>query len=174
MVEYFLNQYLFSTLIHLEDVHLAFEITLFDIELTIRIILAVILGAVIGFEREITHKPAGLRTHIFISMGACLFTIAALYLIPSEPDRFIDTSRIAAGIVTGTAFIGAGSIIAARGNIRGLTTAASLWVVGSIGLIVGLGNYLFPIVATIIAFIVLRIGIIADKKEMISLKKTKQ
>ena len=129
-----------------------------DFELIGRILLSAILGAIIGFEREISHKPAGLRTHIFICMGSTLFTVASLYLIPQDTGQFVDVTRIAAGIVTGTAFIGAGSIIALRGDVKGLTTAASLWVVGAIGLMVGLGNYLYPIVATIIAFFVLRLG----------------
>ncbi len=126
-----------------------------DVEFIGRIILSAILGAIIGFEREISRKPAGLRTHMFICMGSTLFTISSLYLIPSYTGQLIDVTRIAAGIVTGTAFIGAGSIIALRGDVKGLTTAASLWVVGAIGLMVGIGNYLYPIVATIIAFIIL-------------------
>ena len=141
-----------------------FPITFTDIELIGRIILSVILGAIIGFEREITRKPAGLRTHIFIGMGACLFTISSIYLLPQDSGFVIDSTRIAAGIVTGTAFIGAGSIIARKGDIKGLTTAASIWVVAAIGLMIGLGNYLLPIVATIIAFIVLRMSVVEGKK----------
>lgn len=141
-----------------------FPISLTDIELIGRIILSVILGAIIGFEREITRKPAGLRTHIFIGMGACLFTISSIYLLPQDSGLVFDSTRIAAGIVTGTAFIGAGSIIARKGDIKGLTTAASIWVVAAIGLMIGLGNYLLPIVATIITFIVLRMSVVEGKK----------
>ena len=119
------------------------SISIVELEYILRIIIAVILGAIIGFEREITKKPAGLRTHIFISMGACLFTISSFYLIPQDAVGVsIDVSRIAAGIVTGTAFIGAGTIIASKQHVVGLTTAASIWVVGALGLMVGLGNYL--------------------------------
>lgn len=141
-------------------------ITLSDLELIGRIILSVILGAIIGYEREITKKPAGLRTHIFIGMGSCLFTISSIQLIPTNTDLMFDATRIAAGIVTGAAFIGAGSIIARRGDIKGVTTAASIWIVAALGLMVGLGNYLLPIVSTIIAFFVLRIGVFADRRNL--------
>ncbi|HEC89437.1 MAG: MgtC/SapB family protein [Thermoplasmata archaeon] len=134
-----------------------------DVEMVIRLLIAVSLGTIIGFEREIEHKPAGLRTHIFVSMGACLFTISSFYLLKDSSIATFDATRIAAGIVTGISFIGAGSIIAAKGNVMGITTAASLWVTAAIGLMVGFGNYLLPIVATIIAFIVLRLGRIKKK-----------
>ena len=140
-----------------------FTFGLFDVELIIRIFISVILGGLIGFEREITHKPAGLRTHIFVSMGACLFTISSFYLLPESAAGTYDTARIAAGIVAGISFIGAGSIIASGADVRGLTTAASLWVVASIGLMIGLGNYVLPIIATIIAFFVLRLSRVEHK-----------
>lgn len=139
------------------EVSLENIITLEDVELVIRLFVAVILGAIIGYEREISHKPAGLRTHIFVCMGACLFTIASFFLIPSDAGGNYDVTRIAAGVVAGISFIGAGSIIALRGDVKGLTTAASLWVIAAVGLIVGLGNYLLPIVATIIAYVILRL-----------------
>jgi len=128
-----------------------------DAELVIRLLTAVVLGAIVGYEREISHKPAGLRTHIFVCMGACLFTIASFFLIPSDASGNYDVTRIAAGVVAGISFIGAGSIIALRGDVKGLTTAASLWVIAAVGLILGLGNYLLPIVTTIIAYIILRL-----------------
>jgi len=121
-------------------------------ELLIRLLVSVALGALIGFQREKKHKPAGLRTHIFVCMGSCLFTIASFTLFPDDP------ARIASGIVAGISFIGAGSIIAGKGDIRGITTAASLWVVAAIGLMIGLGEYIIPISATIIAFLVLNLG----------------
>jgi putative Mg2+ transporter-C (MgtC) family protein len=129
-----------------------------DIEMIFRMLLAVALGGLIGYEREITHKPAGLRTHIFVSLGACLFTIASFYLSNNSTIGDFDSTRIAAGIVTGISFIGAGSIIASKGDIKGITTASSLWVVAGIGLMVGFGIYLLPIVAAIIAFFVLYLG----------------
>lgn len=135
-----------------------FTFSWFDVELIVRIFISVGLGALVGFEREITHKPAGLRTHIFVCMGACLFTISSFFIQPDGSSSSFDSARIAAGIVAGISFIGAGSIIASKGDVRGLTTAASLWVMAAIGLMIGLGNYLLPIVATIIAFIVLHFG----------------
>jgi putative Mg2+ transporter-C (MgtC) family protein len=143
---------------------MGFTFDLYEIELIIRIFISVGLGALIGFEREITHKPAGLRTHIFVCMGACLFTISSFFLIPENSIGSTDTSRIAAGIVAGISFIGAGSIIAAKGDVRGLTTAASLWVAAAIGLMVGLGNYVLPIIATFVVFLVLRLGRVEKKK----------
>ena len=126
-------------------------------EFVLRIIVAAILGAIIGYEREQSHKPAGLRTHIFVCMGACLFTIASFYLLPENISDSADATRIAAGIVAGISFISAGSIIALRGDIKGLTTAASLWVIAAIGLMIGLGNYLLPIITTVIAYLILRL-----------------
>jgi len=125
-------------------------------EMILRILVSVILGAIIGYERERSHKPAGLRTHIFVCMGSCLFTIASFFMIPENAGGSADVTRIAAGVVAGISFIGAGSIIALRGDVKGLTTAASLWVMAAIGLMVGMGNYLLPTVATIISYIILR------------------
>lgn len=135
-----------------------------DIEMLGRILLSVILGGLIGFERERTHKPAGLRTHIFVCMGACLFTIASFYFLNENELSNFDPTRIASGIVTGISFIGAGSIIASKGDVKGITTAASLWVVAGIGLLVGFGIYFLPIVASIIAFLVLLFGRIEKKQ----------
>ena len=134
------------------------DISWFDLELIFRLFLSIILGALIGYEREITHKPAGLRTHIFVCMGACLFTISSFFLVPENSIGNIDTSRIASGIVAGISFIGAGSIIATRGDVKGLTTAANLWVIAAIGLMIGLGSYILPIIATIVVFFILRLG----------------
>lgn len=135
-----------------------------DLEMIIRILISVGLGGLIGYEREITHKPAGLRTHIFVCMGACLFTISSLYLLQQGTIGSFDVTRIAAGIVTGISFIGAGSIIASRGDVKGVTTAASLWVVAAIGLMVGFGIYLLPVVASIISFVILRLGRVGKTK----------
>ena len=126
-------------------------------EFVLRILIAMILGAIIGYEREISHKPAGLRTHSFVCMRSCLFTIASFYLLPENIVASADVTRIAAGVVAGISFIGAGSIIALRGDVKGITTAASLWVIAAVGLLVGLGNYLLPLIATIIAYVILRL-----------------
>ena len=144
-------------------IEIPFEFTWNDVDLIIRLLVAVLLGAIIGYERERSHKPAGLRTHIFVSMGACLFTIASFYLLPSDISGSFDATRIAAGVVAGISFIGAGSIIALRGDVKGLTTAASLWVIAAVGLIVGLGNYILPIITTTIAYVILRLDRVEKK-----------
>lgn len=118
------------------------------LEQIIRLILAVILGLVIGFERERAHKPAGLRTHMLVCLGSCLFTIVSL--------RFsLDPARIAAGIVAGIGFIGAGAIIAEREKIVGITTAASLWVTSAIGLALGIGDYILAVMAAVLTVLIL-------------------
>jgi len=109
------------------------EFVNFDIETIFRLALAIALGGLIGFERELKHRPAGLRTHMLVSLGATVFTIISL-------SFDVEPSRIAAGIVTGIGFLGAGSIIAQKGHIRGITSAATLWVVAGIGLSIGVGQ----------------------------------
>jgi putative Mg2+ transporter-C (MgtC) family protein len=116
------------------------------VEMIVRLLLAVVLGILVGVEREISHRPAGLRTHALVSLGACLFTIISI-------DYFnMDPARVAAGIVTGIGFIGAGSIIAEKGRVQGITTAASLWCVAAIGLAVGAGAYVLAVVSTVLVF----------------------
>src|SRR5918998_6874576 len=113
-------------------------------DLVARILVAAALGAAVGLEREVSDQPAGFRTHILVSLGAALFTIAgalgASAFDDSETVRF-DPTRIAAQVVTGIGFLGAGAIIQQGVNVRGLTTAASLWVTAAVGLAVGLGFY---------------------------------
>jgi putative Mg2+ transporter-C (MgtC) family protein len=115
----------------------------------IKIGVSLLIGAIIGWEREVSHKPAGLRTHILVSMGSTLATLISI-------DYFsVDPARIASGILTGIGFLGAGTIIAAKGNVRGLTTAASLWVVAALGLAVGVGAYTLAIIAAVIVLLTL-------------------
>lgn len=128
-------------------------------ELILRLLASVALGAIVGLEREITRKPAGLRTHALVCMGACLFTIASFYMVPiGSPNLNTDCARIAAGIVTGIGFIGAGSVIATKGHVSGITTAASLWIVAAIGLMIGMGNYVLSLTAAFLSFVILKIG----------------
>ena len=122
------------------------------IEMVLRLLLAAALGAAIGYQRERTGKPAGLRTHILISLGAALFTVASLYGFGGAADP----SRIAAGIVAGIGFLGAGAIIRREeGFVAGLTTAATIWAVAAIGLAAGAGLYLISVVATALILVVL-------------------
>lgn len=117
-------------------------------ETTLSLLLAVLLGAIVGLEREAIHKPAGLRTHMLVSLGSCLFTIVSMAFS-------VDPARIAAGIVTGIGFIGAGTIWADRDRIQGITTAASLWVTAAIGLATGIGDYPLAVITTLIVFVIL-------------------
>lgn len=125
-------------------------------EMIARLLLAVALGGLIGFERELTHRPAGLRTHMLVSMGAAIFTIISISF--GE-----DPARVAAGVVTGIGFLGAGSIIALRGHVQGITTAATLWVVASIGLGVGVGEYALSIIGAVLVFAILQIKRVEEK-----------
>lgn len=117
------------------------------------LLLASVLGAVVGLERELHGRPAGLRTHILLSMGAALFGMVSRGM--SGPN--VDPTRIAAQVVTGIGFIGAGTIIHLGGTVRGLTTAASIWATAAIGLAVGLDRryWQLAILATALAFVTL-------------------
>ena len=120
-----------------------------QLEIILRLLLATALGAGIGYQRERAGKAAGLRTHILVSSGAALFTLTSIY---GFGGAAVDISRVAAGIVTGIGFIGAGVIFRGlRGEgVAGLTTAATIWVTAAIGLAAGTGMYLISAVATII------------------------
>lgn len=119
-----------------------------------RLLAAMLAGAVVGFERELHDKPAGFRTNIMICVGAALFTILSIHLA-GQRDPAADPARIAAQIVSGVGFLGAGAIIQFRGSVIGLTTAASIWAVASIGMAFGAGEILLGTTATLIVAIVL-------------------
>ncbi|HET7028958.1 MAG TPA: MgtC/SapB family protein [Candidatus Limnocylindrales bacterium] len=123
-------------------------------DLAIRMILAAVLGAAIGFEREIHEHPAGMRTHLLVSLGSAIFTILSIYgfELPSGPGGTVatDTSRVAAQIVSGIGFLGAGAILKYGTSIRGLTTAASLWSTAAIGMATGAGEWVIAAVGTLI------------------------
>jgi putative Mg2+ transporter-C (MgtC) family protein len=119
----------------------------------LRLLLAAVLGGIIGLERQLRHKPAGLRTNMFICFGAAMFTILSAKLagVPA------DSARIAAQIIPGIGFIGAGSILHARGSVTGLTTAATLFVVASVGMAAGGGLYVTAVFAAILILIALKL-----------------
>ena len=122
----------------------------------IRITLAVVIGSVLGFERR--NKPAGLRTHALVSLGSALFMFASLLLGQEATDsgnQTYDPSRIASTIVQGVGFIAAGVIFGSGQRVKGLTTAASLWVTAALGLLVGAGFYEVAAMGAVAAFIVL-------------------
>jgi putative Mg2+ transporter-C (MgtC) family protein len=121
------------------------------VEAILRLLLAAVLGGVVGFQRERAGKEAGLRTNILICLGAALFTVASIYGFPGS-----DPSRVAAGVVTGIGFIGAGVILHRHGGeVVGLTTAATIWAVAAIGLLAGAGLYLISVAATVLVVIAL-------------------
>jgi putative Mg2+ transporter-C (MgtC) family protein len=121
-----------------------------------RLILTSILGGLIGLERQRHKRTAGLRTHILVSLGSCLIMLTSLYVFDIYKNIVqLDPARIAAGVITGIGFLGAGTIIREREGIKGLTTAASLWVVAGIGLAVGCGFRNAAIYTTIITLLVL-------------------
>lgn len=121
--------------------------------ITTRLGLSLVLGGFIGWEREYRRQPAGLRTHILICLGATLMMLISIFIPQTLPNG--DPSRIAAQVVSGIGFLGAGAIFSLGGSIRGLTTAASIWIVAAIGLSVGAGMYLGAIVATALVLLVL-------------------
>ena len=121
----------------------------------LKIVLSSMLGGIIGLEREISHKEAGLRTNILIAMGSTLITILSFRFV--EMGKLGDPSRIAAQIVTGIGFIGAGAIIQARFAVHGLTTAATIWTVSAIGMTVGYGLYSLSFFVTLFVVVVLTV-----------------
>ena len=123
-----------------------------------RIGLAFLLGASIGIERELHHRPAGLRTHALVAVGAALITLVSIYGfsdVVGSAGVDLDPSRIAAQVISGIGFIGAGTIIAHSDRVQGLTTAASMWTVAAIGLACGTGLFVPAIATTVVALIIL-------------------
>ena len=126
-----------------------------ELEIVLRLLLAAALGAGIGYQRERAGKPAGLRTHSLIALGSALFTVVSMVGFGDG----VDPSRVAAGVVTGIGFIGAGVILrGVRGDhIVGLTTAASIWATAAVGLAAGVGMYLIAAIVAAITVLVLLI-----------------
>jgi len=127
-----------------------------DVQIIMRLVLSVFLGGVIGLERQLHRRTAGLRTHILVCLGSCLIMLTSMYVFDIYSNRVaLDPARIASGVITGIGFLGAGAIIREREGVRGLTTAASLWMVAGIGLAVGCGFRNAAIYTTILAFVAL-------------------
>lgn len=132
----------------------------FNIDIIVRLFTSLFLGLIIGFEREVTHKTAGMRTHILVCLGSTVFTILSIYGFscanPDDTIRLVhDPSRIAAQVLTGIGFIGGGAVLHHGLTVYGLTTAATLWVTASIGMAVGAGSYGVAVLATVFTFLVL-------------------
>ena len=126
------------------------------LEALVRIAVAAGLGGVVGLERELDEKAAGLRTHMLVAVGSALFTLVGAYGFSDFPARTVDPTRVAAQVVTGIGFLGAGLIFRQGFTIRGLTTAASLWLVAAIGMAAGAGFWKGAVIATIVALVSLR------------------
>ncbi|HEX7275962.1 MAG TPA: MgtC/SapB family protein, partial [Acidimicrobiales bacterium] len=123
-------------------------------DVVLRIALAVLLGGLVGLEREVSHQPAGLRTHITVALGAALFGVLSVHGFDAyvqargDSNYQVDVTRVASQVVVGVGFLGAGAILKEGATVRGLTTAASLWATAAIGLAVGMGNFLAGSVTT--------------------------
>ena len=123
-------------------------VTVLTLETLESLLISVVLGAIVGIEREHAHRPAGLRTHMLVSLGSCLFTLMSASF-GGQP------AQIASGVVAGIGFIGAGTIWAEKDKVKGITTAASLWATAAIGLTTGVGDFPLAVAVTILVFIIL-------------------
>jgi len=135
-------------------------LALFQIEnadILMRIVFSIILGSIIGLERELTNKSAGLRTQIMVCLGSCIFTILSIYGFSTAVTLYPlgDPSRVAAQIITGIGFIGAGTVLRQGLTVTGLTTASTLWIVAAVGMACGCGHINIAVVSTILAVAIL-------------------
>jgi putative Mg2+ transporter-C (MgtC) family protein len=138
------------------------------LDIILRLLLAISLGGIIGLEREASHKPAGLRTHTLICISAAMMMILSELLLAGNQGLTGDLLRVAAAVIMGMGFIGAGTIIQSQGTVHGLTTASTLWTVSALGLVVGAGRYL---IAVIFSALVLGALIVFRRIEETHLKK---
>jgi len=123
-----------------------------DTEILLRLVIAVVAGGIIGFERKAAKKPAGVRTQMLVCIGAALFVLITVNTFPD------DVGRIMAGVATGVGFLGAGTIFRAEDHVKGLTTAASIWIVAAIGLAIGLGEYVLAVATTTLVILILQLS----------------
>jgi len=128
-------------------------------EAFLRLLAAVVVGAAVGFDRELRNKPAGLRTHILVSLAAALFTLITFELhqavVSSNSRMTADPIRIIEAVTAGVAFLAAGAIIQSRGGVQGLTTGANMWLAGALGVACGAGDYTLAVFGTVFALLVL-------------------
>lgn len=123
-----------------------------ELDFLVRIVLCLVVGAAIGVERELRGKPAGISTNCFVIAGACLFTFTSLSVDPNSP------ARIAAQVVSGVGFLGAGMILKSEDSkVKNLTTAAAVWFAAAIGMVIGFGWFIIAVIATVYAILVPRI-----------------
>lgn len=127
--------------------------TLLPLDIISKLVLALVLGTLVGIEREIRKRPAGIRTHALVAFGSALFTIAGMEMFSlAEADAM---SRVLQGIIMGIGFLGAGVIFQAQASVKGLTTAAEIWSLAGIGILVGFGAWSIAVAATILVLVIL-------------------
>lgn len=140
-----------------------------ELDLVGRLLLAAVLGAAIGIEREIHDHPAGIRTHLLVALGSALFTVLSIVGFPSADGSATDPSRVAAQIVTGIGFLGAGAILKYGPTVRGLTTAASLWAAAGIGMAAGAGLPVLGLATTVIVLVSLwPLRLLSERLEVVA------
>jgi putative Mg2+ transporter-C (MgtC) family protein len=130
-----------------------------ELDVILRLILAALVGGVIGLDRERAHKWAGIRTLLLVCLGSTLFTIVSIYGFgdPADSSQVVDPARLAAGIVVGIGFLGAGVILHSEKGVMGLTTAAAVWAVAAVGVAIGCGLYLIALATAILMLVALRL-----------------
>ena len=121
----------------------------------IAMLISTLLGTLIGFERQMGRKPAGMRTHTLVCLGSTMFVLLTKHAIVDIGGPSLDPTRMIHGVITGVGFLGAGSIMRQEGSVHGLTTAASVWIVAAVGVAVGVHAYQLAIVGTVLALLVL-------------------
>jgi putative Mg2+ transporter-C (MgtC) family protein len=130
------------------------------LEVFLRLLVATLLGALVGFDRELRNKPAGLRTHILIALASAVFTLITFELhleVTQREHATADPIRIIEAVTAGVAFLAAGAIIQSRGNVQGLTTGANMWLAGALGVAAGAGYYILAAIAAMFALVVLTV-----------------
>jgi putative Mg2+ transporter-C (MgtC) family protein len=121
------------------------------------LLVSTLLGTLIGLERQLGRKPAGLRTHVLVCLGSTIFTLLTVHAVRDFGGGSVDPTRIIHGVITGVGFLGAGSIMRQEGYVHGLTTAASIWIVAAIGTAAGVHAYALAAVGTVLALLVLEV-----------------
>jgi len=138
-----------------------FESEIPFMEMAIRLLAAAGLALLLGLERELRGKPAGLRSHMLVSLGAAAFIIMGMHILlataEGDPSARIDPTRIVEGLIGGIGFLGAGCIIQSRGNVQGITTGASIWIAGAIGVACGIGTLALAGMVTLLALIIVTV-----------------
>lgn len=138
-----------------------FETEIPIMDMAIRLLAAAGLALLLGLERELRGKAAGLRSHMMVSLGSAAFIIMGMHILfataEGDPSAQIDPTRIVEGVIGGIGFLGAGSIIQSRGSVQGITTGASIWVAGAIGVASGLGNFALAGMVTVMALIIITV-----------------